>query len=145
MGKYTERIHQIKEIVGDDQQALKLIESVLTKASDYIRQIDRMERILTIHQGSYDFKEKFDSADKLRTIKHNALISDLTIANRYLFKEYADLIPVGGLFVGPVEQFHEREIIGDWAVELVKEIREEQLEREKERRREGEMGASAQL
>ncbi|GEM_PF-1477278 len=148
MGKYTDRIREIKDKVTSDPQALKLIENVLVKATDYIRQIERTERILAIHQGSYDFQDKFANADKLRTIKHNALISDLTIANRYLFKEYGtDEIPEGGLFVGPVEQFHQREVIGDWAVELVTEMRREEHEREMERQRgEGQnMGGSARL
>ncbi len=141
MGKYTDRIREIREIIGADEQAKKLIENVLIKASDYIRQIERMERILAVHSGSYDFQDKFDSADRLRTIKHNALISDLNIANRYLFKEYGDMIPVGGLFVGPVEQFHQREIIGDWAVELVNEMRQEQENQEMKRHRDSGPGS----
>jgi hypothetical protein len=144
MGKYTDRIREIKGIIGGDEQANKFIENVVIKAIDYIRQIERAERILSIHSNSYDFKDKFDSADKLRTIKHNALISDLNIANRYLFKEYGDVIPVGGLFVGPVEQFHQREIIGDWAVELVNEIRHEQVDSEAKRETEvGHHGGSS--
>ena len=49
--------------------------------------------------------------------------------------------------MGPVEQFHQREVIGDWAVELVTEMRREAHEREMERQRgEGQnMGGSARL
>jgi hypothetical protein len=81
-----------------------------------------------------EYRNLLSELDRSRKIKHDALISDLNIINRYLFKKYGKEIPEGGLFFGNVERFYDRETIADWAGKVYEIFvrKEEVNEKEKE-------------
>lgn len=121
--KALERLQEVKEIVEGDATGERLIERTLEKASEYIGRVSSMERHLTLAkfrgiEGEI-LRDLTTRLDRSRRLAHDALISELFTANRYLFRNYADDMPVGGLFTLSPEAIHDRIAVGDWAGHLV--------------------------
>jgi len=112
-----------------DRDGMKLLHTLINKCADYFR--------VVADQGK--LKKRGDSAssrmqlgrdlaevDELRTIVHNALISDVVIFNRYLFTKsiVKDQIPIGGIYTFDPEtlRVRDRRAIGDWALCLVEAL-----------------------
>ena len=122
------RIDEIIASVKEDKNALNLIHGVLAKAQNYVDRVFAMETALQT-QRPYteggELRKLTEDLDGLRSIAHNALISEIQIVNRYLFKTFGpDVIPPGGVYSkDPVHLTSNayRSSIGDWAGELVVE------------------------
>jgi hypothetical protein len=120
------RVEIILAAVEDDKKARLVIENVLKSAVSYVEKIFTAETTLSLQQNRLEGEELRLVKERLdgnRRISHNALISDLRIANRYLFKTFGKAIPVGGVYsaepshLADTERF--RSAIGSWAGRLV--------------------------
>ena len=121
------RFSQIKDILikNKDEQGLGLLEDLVCKADRYIQSVVRMDLPASIkfRLETYEFQEKITEMDRNRRIKHEALISQLKIFNRYLFRNYQAgcEVPVGGIYSLPPETLSpmDRHAVGDWAGFLI--------------------------
>ncbi|MBU0456541.1 MAG: DUF3232 domain-containing protein [Nanoarchaeota archaeon] len=119
------RFTQVKDFLEDneDKKGLSLIEELLTKAISYIDCIVRMDISNTVRfrLEEEEMINKLVELDHLRRIKHEALISQLNITNRYLFKNYEvdNDIPAGRVYSLPPETIRDRVSVGDWAGYLI--------------------------
>ena len=112
---------------------MRLINDTIEKAERYTERVRGMEqqiKIARFQMETDEYQELVKNLDLQRRLAHEALIDQLKATNKHLFKEYKNEIPVGGVFIGDVERFHDRTVIGDWAGELVREL--EEFRRQKE-------------
>ncbi len=119
--KAYDRYVEIEEILEDDKKGLALVHDLVDMAASYIEAVVNMETSIKIIRFRIDDpikqRERIGALDKFRTIKHNALIAQLKIVNRYLFKNYGDDVPIGGIYsLNPMTLSHEdRVAIAEWA------------------------------
>lgn len=121
-----ERVRSVVNLVRGDKKAIELIGAVLTRALNYVTAVYTMETqmpqvILFAEQG-----ERMHTAarlDRNRSLAHNALIDEMKICNRYLFKTFGrEVIPPGGIYSSdPIHLTSNtyRYEIGTWAGEVV--------------------------
>ncbi|MBS3152460.1 DUF3232 domain-containing protein [Candidatus Woesearchaeota archaeon] len=111
--------------LNNDQAGLKHVQQLLEICERYVVVVANVERIGIIHrfrtQTDEQEIEKFRNLDQLRKITHNALISQLKLVNRYLFRKYGDEISIGGIysFYPMTLADEDRSAIGEWAYCLV--------------------------
>ena len=122
-----DRLMAILEIIDGDEKAIKLIDETLKSIFQYVERIYRMEISMQMNRfrlEGEDYRQATQALDQARTRAHDALISNLTACNRYLFQNFEDEIPTGGICnIDPaVLQAGGRKAIGDWAIELEYEI-----------------------
>ncbi|MFA7483902.1 MAG: DUF3232 domain-containing protein [Vulcanimicrobiota bacterium] len=120
--KTLERFERIVRLAGEDSVAISLIEKLVESAERYFTTVTSMEARLKMARLRLEGEELRDLAETLdrnRRLAHNALIDNLTIANRYLLKEFGEEIPVGGIFSKNPEAIRDRAAVGDWAGELL--------------------------
>ena len=119
--KAYNRYQQIKEILEEhkDKVGLKLLKELIDKVTGYVSHVVGMAKRIETARFRLDQERYIQLAtnlDEVRGIKHNALISQLKILNRYLFKTYtAEIIPFGGVYSLDPETINMREVVGDWA------------------------------
>lgn len=71
-------------------QAKKLINEVLRKIGEYLSVVARMASVKA-SESEYEphvYRKKFEELDQLRRINHNALMSNIDIANRFIQKNF---------------------------------------------------------
>ncbi len=129
--KAFERYTQILKVLNEekDQKGLKFLEDLINKCTEYFRIIAE-QKTLKLREDKFatrkDFAEEYGSLDELRTILHNALISQIKILNRYLFKNYKvnEQIPLGGIYTYNLDSLtnEDRRTIGDWAFSLAEAL-----------------------
>ncbi len=114
-----------------DEKALRLIDELINKAARYIDIVNNYERIMQLQKFRAQYEEKiteeFKRLDDIRKIAHNALISQLKIVNRYLFKNYGKAILPGGIYsLKPetlvLEDSKSRDFIAYWAGYIVEAL-----------------------
>jgi len=129
-----ERYLRVKEISKEDSNVSSLLESLVGSATRYVCHVANMEA--QIKRNSVDSRESTpsfylrerarlrESLDSERRIYHNALISRLSALNRYLFNEFPDEIPAGGIYSLDPESIRDRRYVGTWAGNLVSAIKD---------------------
>lgn len=140
MAGALERVELIKKVIASDGRAMQLVGDVIRCANSYIQSVNTMERSMKSAQFRMEtdqYQRLVMQLDQRRRILHDALLSQLNITNRYLFKNFKEEIPVGGLFSHDPSQYHDRAAIGDWAFELINEIasREKEATQQEEAQR----------
>ncbi len=122
--RYEQIIKLLKE--NEDIRGLNLVKDLVKLCIDYVELRLNFERLMEMQkfrkQNDEEVLEEFIRLGNLRKIKHNAMMSQLKIVNRYLFKKYEKgTVPIGGLYtLDPLTLIHDnREIVGDWAAYLV--------------------------
>lgn len=121
-GNELKRFEEIIDLVDGDEVALRLLEGLLEKAERYFSSVVKMESRLKMERFRLDpdqLRELTENLDQNRHMAHNALLSDLHILNRYLFKEFGKQVPVGGIFSESPEAIRDRAAVGDWAGRLL--------------------------
>jgi len=121
-----DRVRLIFNLVDGDETAVSLIDQLLESAVNYVEAVFKMETTLAtqrlLKEGS-DLGELTEELDEKRHRKHNLLIDNIRIVNRYLFRNFKDDIPAGGIYsddpVHIAENNTNRAAIGDWAGRLV--------------------------
>jgi len=119
----------------NDSRGLKLVHELVVKCSEYIQIVVVSEELMGLQrfrkQTDEDVMAEFRRLDILRRIKHNALISQLVIVNRYLFKinSLKNKVPIGGIFsLDPTFlERRDRDKIALWAGFLVNGLRKNDL------------------
>ncbi len=125
--KALERYKLIVDLLTEinDKRGLSLVKELAEKCITYINLITSMElniKILRFREASREeYQASITNMDKNKRLAHNALISQLTIVNRYLFKHenLKGKIPVGGIFSLDSNRITDRRVVGDWAFYLV--------------------------
>lgn len=120
-----ERFDLIVKIISSDEIACSLIDKLLNAAERYFCKVFEMESRLKIARLRLDGEELRDlteNMDKNRRYAHEALIADLHIFNRYILKEFAGEVPVGGIFSKSPEAIHDRYAVADWAGDLLTSV-----------------------
>jgi hypothetical protein len=126
MGKAKERIQNVLGIVSTDNNAMDLIQETLTKGVKYVEAVYNMETQLSIYRfrmEGEEYRSVAERLDSLRKIAHDAFIDSIMICNRYLFRNFGELIPAGGIYSDDPMHLsnNDRMAIGDWAFGLVKD------------------------
>ncbi|MEM2956573.1 MAG: DUF3232 domain-containing protein [Candidatus Pacearchaeota archaeon] len=114
-GRYNNILNMLND--NNDSTGLELLESLVNSVVKYVSHVSRMEH--RIKQWKYtmedkEYMEAITNLDRTRRIYHESLISNLTIMNRYLFKNYTQT-PVGGIYSFDPETVRDRNAIADWA------------------------------
>ncbi|MFC1678273.1 DUF3232 domain-containing protein [Patescibacteria group bacterium] len=81
---------QLMQLEVKKQQAKELILDTLYKVEEYIGIIKELEEI-KIHKDNQDqkiYREKLENMDLRRELKHNALMSSINIANRFIANNF---------------------------------------------------------
>ena len=122
-----ERFSEVKETLefAEDERGLKLLNELVNKVTEYIRSVTRMELIKAqmFRLNDEQLGETLMQRDYNRKMSHEAVISQLTAMNRFLFRNYeaGEEIPYGGVFslnpqlLSPMN----RKAVADWAGYLV--------------------------
>jgi len=110
-----------------DKMGLKLLTELINKALNYIETVARVERVMAIQkfraQDEDEYKSEFTRLDQIRHIQHNALIDQLNIVNRYLFRSgLKDSLPFGGIYSLDPSTIENRTIVADWAYYLIEAL-----------------------
>ena len=122
-----QRLREVRELLveNEDRCGLSLLEELIGHASRYIESVVKMDlpKSLKYRLETWEFQEKLQELDQSRRIKHNSLISQLCILNRYLFKNYSagEEVPYGGVYSLPLHTLSplDRIAVGDWAGYLI--------------------------
>lgn len=124
--KAYDRFMGVKSLLEDrkDKKGLYLLEELIKYAGDYVKIVTKLESIDAGQYQNREDKEKIRAIDLRKKIKHDALISQLTIVNRYLFNNYSpeEEIPFGGVYSLPVETLSpklNRFAVGNWASYII--------------------------
>jgi hypothetical protein len=118
--KAMERRNQIEKILENDENGKNLLKGLTFSAFDYVdttvifeahrRKLSDCERCVD------DSTEVMAEMDLNKRRAHEALISRLNSFNRYVFNNYPDSAPVGGIYsLEPPESIKDRNKVGDWA------------------------------
>ncbi len=115
------RILNIIKILMNDATGINLIADVLNKTLNYVNAVNILEHYVML---GGDDQDEIHRLDQRRTLAHNALIDSVNICNRYLFKNYKDAVPPGGVYSDdPLHLSPEnRRAIGNWAGKLVSDV-----------------------
>ncbi len=149
--EYKDNIVQNQLLETSKQQAIKLIDGVLTKVRRYAEKIISLERHYKLlrfkEQDPIVLAEKIKRADQSRTLSHDALISSIHAATRFLNtqfgamtesrrEEWEDEMEENDKTVLRVERvkfseniivpssvnLHDRKQITEWAIRLYKSL-----------------------
>lgn len=88
--QHQEDKEQIELLHKKKEQARQMIRVVLRKTGEYLEIIARMKN-LEARKEEYEpsaYRKMFMEIDQLRKIKHEALMSDINIANRFMMKNF---------------------------------------------------------
>jgi hypothetical protein len=89
-GEYQNDPEQKELLEKKKDQAKKLMDEVLRKIGEYLSIIARMASVKA-SESEYEphaYRKKFEEVDQLRRINHNALMSNIDIANRFIQKNF---------------------------------------------------------
>lgn len=124
--KEKDRVLIVTSLVRDDVNALSVIDKAMNSAFEYVAAVYSMERTLSTARHRLegeDLRQLTESLDLMRKRKHDLLIDDLRICNRYVIKTFGKVIPEGGVYSGDPWDLSEGNVkrlaIGDWAGKLV--------------------------
>ena len=84
-----------------------------------------MERFVrlqeALEQSPEEYQRNIKNFDQRKRISHEALISQLAIVNRYVFKNnnLKGRVPIGGIYSLDPNTIVNRNMVGDWAYYLV--------------------------
>lgn len=87
---YQNDLEQKELLEKKKDQAKKLIDEVLRKIGEYLSVVARMASVKA-SESEYEphvYRKKFEEVDQLRRINHNALMSNIDIANRFIQKNF---------------------------------------------------------
>lgn len=122
--KAFERYQQIVDLLNsnNDKKGLKYVQDLVNKCREYVTVVANAERIGKLQrfrsQTSEEEREEYKRLDQLRRIIHNALIAQLKLVNRYIFRDYKEQIPIGGIYSLDPSTIENRTAVGDWAYYL---------------------------
>ena len=113
------RYENIKEIISDNSTANELLNSLIYSAVNYVTYVAKADPVLKSLRYSLSprrYQERAQSIDQNRRIFHNTIISNLTVFNKYLFKNFKEKNPpVGGIYSLRPDSIKDRAAVGDWA------------------------------
>ncbi|MFA6047509.1 MAG: hypothetical protein WCV59_01220 [Parcubacteria group bacterium] len=115
---YEKDIQQAKLLEQKQLQAKKLIINALRSVEEYMSSIKMLDSTkLSRESVSQDnYLKDLENSDRARTIKHNALISDINIANRFILNNF------GNMEEENIEEWEEKEEEGGRKVLYAKRI-----------------------
>ena len=125
--KAFERYKQIADLLDEitDKKGLRLVQELVEKCANYVRITEEMEEFIKKHEirdtPIEKYQQYFKSIDERKRLSHNALISQLSIVNRYLFKHpvIENRVPIGGIYSLDPNSIRDRNAVGDWAYYLI--------------------------
>jgi hypothetical protein len=130
--KAFERYNQILEILNkcksDKKQVyINLINELIKKCIEYIRNVNQIQHLIDHSQyrlTAEAYRDSYSELDLSRRLAHNALIDQLTIVNRNLFKdpELKNKIPIGGIYSLNPDSIKDRNFIAQWAAYLISSL-----------------------
>lgn len=95
---YKEKFVKLVNSVGDDEDAIDIIKKAMTAFHGYVQAVYQMEvelPFLSLHAKGEDYKERYASLDRERSMKHNTAIASVTPLNRL-----AEQMGMGPIFIG---------------------------------------------
>ena len=116
------RFNEIIELAGEDTIAMSLLEKLVESAERYFTCVTTMEARLKMARFRLEGEELRDLTQTLdgnRRLAHNAMLDNVAILNRYLFKTFGQETPIGGIYSKAPETIRDRAAVGDWAGELL--------------------------
>ena len=125
MSEFKNRVSAILAVTGDDSIAVRVIDSVTASLRRYRDTVINYKRLPVLKERCFDASEVRELTIRLDQQKHTAherLMSDITIANRYLFRTYGRDIPAGGVYTDDplhLRGAKERHAIETWAMKTV--------------------------
>jgi hypothetical protein len=117
-----DRLEKVIRLAGDDELAMSLLEKLLDSAERYFGTVVKMEVRLKMAKFRLDgdeYRALVQTLDHNRHLAHEALLANLYTLNRYLFKEFGQDMPIGGIFSKDPEAIKDRAAVGDWAGDLL--------------------------
>ncbi len=120
INKARERRNKIEKILENDEVGLGLLRGLTFSALDYVDTTVNFEAHRRKLQDSERFidnsVEVVAELDFNKRIAHEALLSKLNSFNRYLFNNYREDAPIGGIYsLEPPESIRDRHCVADWA------------------------------
>ncbi len=102
---YKEDENQKSILEKNKVQAKKLLQNVLNKVEEYINLIRAVDetKIQRENLSQKDYSRELENIEKTRTIKHDALIADINVVNRFILNNFGDIGEEN------VEEWEERE------------------------------------
>ncbi|HPJ87024.1 MAG TPA: DUF3232 domain-containing protein [Candidatus Pacearchaeota archaeon] len=118
--KAMERRTQIEKILENDENGLRLLKGLTFSAWDYVNATVNfrayISKLRDFDRCMDDLTETMVAMDLNKRTAHEALLSRLNSFNRYLFKEYPDSAPLGGIYsLEPPESIKDRHSVSEWA------------------------------
>ena len=121
--RYKQIVNLLKSI--KNKKGLALVQELIEKCANYIKITNEMGVFIKVHQSREQdvekYREQYRNIDQRKRLTHEALISQLNIVNRYLFRNKEELgeIPPGGIFSRDPITITNRNAVGDWAKDLI--------------------------
>ena len=126
------RYQEISDIVEGDETGEKFVSGLVRSVNRYVGSVSEMQAFFRSNssdsrsQGNgYEaekYQERVKELDNLRRSSHEGLISRLHMVNRYLFNQYPEETPRGGIYSLSPNSITDRKAIGEWAGYLYKAI-----------------------
>ena len=105
----------------EDSRGLRLVEELVHKIAEYSK-IVAQQSTLKVRNAAGQLEDnrlqELQQLDQLRSIVHNALISQLHIVTRYLTKNYRSELPLAGIYSFDISTIKDRQKVGEWALLL---------------------------
>lgn len=131
-GEAYHRYEIISNLLKNDENGKKLLKALILSIINYVDVVVKMEEFMDLQRRTDEenkfkmdedeYKEKVTSFDSRRRIKHEALISNLNALNRYLFRNYEGVAPVGGIYSLEPSSMKDRNAVSDWAGYLARAL-----------------------
>lgn len=126
------RYKEISDIVEGDDRGEKFLNNLLSSVDRYVSNASNLQAYLKSNgrdsrlEGccyeTHKHQERVNELENLRKTSHENLISRLHMFNRYLFNQYPEETPSGGIYTLSRNSIKDRNAIGDWAGYLYKAI-----------------------
>jgi hypothetical protein len=120
-----DRFEMIVRLIAENEVACSLMEKLLSSAESYFCMVFEMETKLKIARLRVDgngLRELTENLEENCAHAQEVLISNLHIFNRYIVKEFANELPIGGVFNREPELMHDRLAVTDWAGDLMSAV-----------------------
>lgn len=127
-----DRYEIISNLLENDENGRKLLKALIVSVINYVDIVVKMEEFMDSQRrvneenkfkmDEDEYKEKINSFDSRRRMKHEALISNLNALNRYLFRNYEGVAPIGGIYSLEPSSMKDRNAVSDWAGHLARAL-----------------------
>ncbi len=117
--KAKERRSLIKNILKDDDEGLKILRKLDYSALNYVNASIKFEtylkRLRDCERWTEDSTKEMERFWSNQHSSHNKLLSNLNLLNNYLYRNYCEKIPEGGIYpFKPLDSITDRNCVADW-------------------------------